>query len=258
MSGARPACPLRSETPPSRRPPPSRSYNEYFQWSPEHNYNSDSHSVKAGDVLFGSVRYNPENNSYTAYHSDMNSGWSVTTSIPIQRTRVRLHIPRARCMRHLSRLRRGLLGQLQALHDRVLRHGEERRASRARRGDRLGPPRSSPRAAAAQYDCSQYPPNNEVVFYDIKVEYDNQAVTPSWTTGIVDDHCNCRAHVLNGTSISITWDSNASSRSGVKAAPAGAVRRLHSGLSAKRRAAVATATAVPPTGIRGAMAAELA
>jgi len=59
-------------------------YNEYFQWSPEYNYNSDSTTVQPGDVLFGSVSYESSNNSYTIYHSDMTSGWEVYSSIPIQ------------------------------------------------------------------------------------------------------------------------------------------------------------------------------
>jgi hypothetical protein len=59
-------------------------YNEYFQWSPVYNYNSASTSVNAGDVLFGSVEYVASNQTYTVIHSDLNSGWSVTSSIPIQ------------------------------------------------------------------------------------------------------------------------------------------------------------------------------
>lgn len=59
-------------------------YNEYFQWSPEYNYDSDATTVNPGDVLFGSVTYVPENNTYTIFHSDQTSGWSVTSSIPIQ------------------------------------------------------------------------------------------------------------------------------------------------------------------------------
>jgi len=58
----------------------------YFQWSPTHNTNSQSHRVSAGDVLFGSVSFNPSNQSYTMYHSDMTTGWSVTTNIPVQKT----------------------------------------------------------------------------------------------------------------------------------------------------------------------------
>jgi len=68
-------------------PFPARSwslYNEYFQWEPEYNYDSASHATKAGNTLFGSVTYTPANNSYTVYHSDLTTGWSVTSSIPVQ------------------------------------------------------------------------------------------------------------------------------------------------------------------------------
>eukprot|EP01116_Phalansterium_solitarium_P014482 TRINITY_DN3217_c0_g1_i1.p1 TRINITY_DN3217_c0_g1~~TRINITY_DN3217_c0_g1_i1.p1 ORF type:complete len:248 (-),score=62.45 TRINITY_DN3217_c0_g1_i1:99-842(-) len=60
-------------------------YNEYFQWSPEHNENSASHTVQAGDELYGSVDFNAGNQSYTVYHSDLNDGWSVTSNIRVQR-----------------------------------------------------------------------------------------------------------------------------------------------------------------------------
>jgi len=39
-------------------------------------------SEQAGDVLFGSVTFNADDQSYTMYHSDMNDGWSVSTTIP--------------------------------------------------------------------------------------------------------------------------------------------------------------------------------
>jgi len=29
--------------------------------------------------------------------------------------------------------------------------------------------------------------------------------TPKWTTSYVDNVCNCRAHILNSTTIQITW-----------------------------------------------------
>ncbi len=32
--------------------------------------------------------------------------------------------------------------------------------------------------------------------------------TPVWTTGIVDDVCNNRAHIINNSTVSITWDVN--------------------------------------------------
>jgi len=60
-------------------------YNEYFQWEPEYNYNSPAHHVKAGDVLFGSVTYDPANQAYVVFHSDMTDGWNITSVIPIQK-----------------------------------------------------------------------------------------------------------------------------------------------------------------------------
>ncbi len=33
---------------------------EYFQWSPTHNENSASHNVNPGDVLYGSVTFDPK------------------------------------------------------------------------------------------------------------------------------------------------------------------------------------------------------
>merc|ERR1711939_1104317 len=39
-------------------------YTEYFQWSPEHNSNSPSKSVKAGQTLKGSLTYDSSSDSY--------------------------------------------------------------------------------------------------------------------------------------------------------------------------------------------------
>lgn len=59
-------------------------YNEYFQWSPEDNKDSRSHEVSAGDILFGSVTFDEDSQSYAMYHSDLNDGWSVSTTIDVQ------------------------------------------------------------------------------------------------------------------------------------------------------------------------------
>lgn len=59
--------------------------------------------------------------------------------------------------------------------------------------------------------CGDYPPDGQVTFYDIHIQYDNvDAPQLAWTTGIVDDTCDMRAHIVdpsstNGT-ISITWN----------------------------------------------------
>jgi len=137
-------------------------YNEYFQWSPENNYNSDSTTVQPGDVLFGSVTYIPENNTYTIYHSDMTRGWSVTSSIDIQQ-------------------------------------------------DNSGNYKNYTIAYVVyekDADCNQYPPDGSVTFYDIRIDYDGQTVTPQWTTSYVDDVCNNRAKVVDPQTIQITWDTS--------------------------------------------------
>lgn len=49
----------------------------------------------------------------------------------------------------------------------------------------------------SQWACDQYPPEGEVVFYNIRVEYDYKQVVPKWTTAKVDDACDNTAHILN-------------------------------------------------------------
>ena len=61
-------------------------YNEYFQWSPEHNQNSAQHVVKAKDQLYGSITLDPKTKSYNVYHNVSGStSWDVTMNIPIQK-----------------------------------------------------------------------------------------------------------------------------------------------------------------------------
>ncbi len=85
-------------------------YNEYYQWSPSYNFvstgspfsppasthprcpfrhplqNSDQQEVKAGDNLYGSITFNPANESYTIYHNVSGSvTWEVSSNIPVQK-----------------------------------------------------------------------------------------------------------------------------------------------------------------------------
>lgn len=62
-------------------------YIEYFQWSPENNYDSASASASPGDVLFANVTFNEAAQTYTAFHKNMNTGWSVSHTLPVQRRR---------------------------------------------------------------------------------------------------------------------------------------------------------------------------
>ncbi len=139
-------------------------YNEYFQWSPENNVDSDQHTCQPGDVLHGVVTYSPSDNSYNMVHTNVNDGWSVTTKIPIQTD------PSSGALKNYT----------------IVYIVYEKDA-----------------------DCNQYPADGQVTFFDVRVEYDNQPIVPAWKTGIVDDVCNNRAHVLNATTIQITWDTQA-------------------------------------------------
>eukprot|EP00475_Leptophrys_vorax_P017552 TRINITY_DN2418_c0_g1_i1.p1 TRINITY_DN2418_c0_g1~~TRINITY_DN2418_c0_g1_i1.p1 ORF type:complete len:275 (+),score=69.42 TRINITY_DN2418_c0_g1_i1:108-932(+) len=138
-------------------------YNEYFQWSPENNINSDSHTVQPGDILFGSVKFNEGAQTYTVYHSDLNDSWSVSTDIPVQQT-------------YSGDYKNFTIAYVVFEKDAY---------------------------------CSQYPPDNEVTFFDIEIQYDGVTVEPQWKTDIVDDVCENRAHVVDSKTIKFTWNSNA-------------------------------------------------
>jgi len=137
-------------------------YNEYFQWDPENNIDSDSHVVQPGDTLFGSVTFNPNDNSYTMSHTDLNDGWTVNTTIPIQQDD------------------NGNYKNYTIIYF----------------------------VMEKVWNCNQYPPDGQVTFFDIKVEYNNAQVTPKWQTSYVDDVCNCRAHIVDDSTIQITWDTS--------------------------------------------------
>jgi len=154
-------------------------YNEYYQWSPTKNQNSKSHTVREGDILFGSVTYTPANSSYTIYHSDLNDGWSVTTSIPIQ-------------------------------------------------NDKTGKPKNFNIAYIVYekvWDCYYYPPDGEVEFYDIQIQWEGSNQNTTWKTGIVDDNCNNRATIVDQNTVKITWDTTLKGGKGIVE---GSITGLHS------------------------------
>eukprot|EP01091_Cochliopodium_minus_P011779 TRINITY_DN3430_c0_g1_i1.p1 TRINITY_DN3430_c0_g1~~TRINITY_DN3430_c0_g1_i1.p1 ORF type:complete len:236 (-),score=68.99 TRINITY_DN3430_c0_g1_i1:41-715(-) len=56
-------------------------------------------------------------------------------------------------------------------------------------------------------NCKQYPPEGVVTFYDISVSYENVVdKTPAWSTHVLDAVCGSTAHILNSTTVSITWN----------------------------------------------------
>lgn len=69
----------------------------------------------------------------------------------------------------------------------------------------------------SQWECDQYPANGEVVFKNITIAFDNKVVSPTWTTSYVDDNCDCRAHIVDPNTVSITWDTSSTAKTEVAA-----------------------------------------
>jgi C1A family cysteine protease len=59
-------------------------YTEYFQWSPEDNSNSRSHSVEAGQTLQGSIIYDESSDSYTIKQTIVETGASSSQVVKCQ------------------------------------------------------------------------------------------------------------------------------------------------------------------------------
>eukprot|EP01065_Artemidia_motanka_P004772 TRINITY_DN1227_c0_g1_i1.p2 TRINITY_DN1227_c0_g1~~TRINITY_DN1227_c0_g1_i1.p2 ORF type:complete len:555 (+),score=222.35 TRINITY_DN1227_c0_g1_i1:135-1667(+) len=59
-------------------------YTEYFQWSPEHNSNSESRSVKAGQTLHGSIVYSEGDDSYTLTQKVVETGATSSQVVKCQ------------------------------------------------------------------------------------------------------------------------------------------------------------------------------
>lgn len=54
--------------------------------------------------------------------------------------------------------------------------------------------------------CYQYGSDQKVVFNDIQVFCNDVQVQPTWTTGVVEDVCDFRAHVVSPSQVEITWN----------------------------------------------------
>lgn len=60
-------------------------YCEYFQWSPEHNVNTDQVPTKPGDLIHGTITYNGDSaSSYTMKNENVATGQTTQAVIPIQ------------------------------------------------------------------------------------------------------------------------------------------------------------------------------
>lgn len=59
-------------------------YTEYYQWSPTHNSNSRSYTVKAGQTLHGSLVYDDKSDSYTLTQTIVETGDTSTQVVACQ------------------------------------------------------------------------------------------------------------------------------------------------------------------------------
>merc|ERR1712107_688749 len=98
-------------------------YTEYYQWSPEHNSNSQSYSVQAGQTLHGALVYSAADDSYTLSHTVVETGETSSQVVQCQSGEVCRAV---RCLREgvlLLHVPRRWQGQLPKHYCRVRRHG---------------------------------------------------------------------------------------------------------------------------------------
>eukprot|EP00011_Vannellida_sp_DIVA3-517-6-12_P008657 CAMPEP_0114603412 /NCGR_PEP_ID=MMETSP0168-20121206/9_1 /TAXON_ID=95228 ORGANISM="Vannella sp., Strain DIVA3 517/6/12" /NCGR_SAMPLE_ID=MMETSP0168 /ASSEMBLY_ACC=CAM_ASM_000044 /LENGTH=219 /DNA_ID=CAMNT_0001814197 /DNA_START=28 /DNA_END=687 /DNA_ORIENTATION=- len=57
--------------------------------------------------------------------------------------------------------------------------------------------------------CAQYPPSNNITFFDTNLSVGGIPVTPSWTTGEVNPACDSTVNVVSPTVVQFLWDSEA-------------------------------------------------
>lgn len=64
------------------------------------------------------------------------------------------------------------------------------------------------------FPCADYPPDENVTFYNIQAECDGVDCTDDivWSAEVKDENCDMQAHILDSSTISITWDTSTSSR----------------------------------------------
>jgi len=64
------------------------------------------------------------------------------------------------------------------------------------------------------WPCQYYPPDQIVTFRDIIIECDGKPCTSriQWSAQVKDSNCNMAAHIINSTTITITWSTSAESK----------------------------------------------
>jgi hypothetical protein len=64
------------------------------------------------------------------------------------------------------------------------------------------------------FPCRDYPPDEKVTFKNITIECDGQDCRDQvkWEAKVKDSNCNMEAHIIDSSTISITWDTSLSSK----------------------------------------------
>ena len=138
-------------------------YTEYFQWSPTHNSNSDSHEVQPGQTLHGSLVYDEESDSYTLTQEIVETGVTSSQVVKCQNGK-KYTVP-------------------YVVYEKT-------------------------------FPCRDYPPDEKVVFENITIECDGKDCKDQvqWEAKVKDSNCDMQAHIIDSSTISITWDTSASSK----------------------------------------------
>ena len=138
-------------------------YTEYFQWSPTHNSNSDSHEVQPGQTLHGSLIYDEESDSYTLTQEIVETGVTSSQVVKCQNGK-KYTVP-------------------YVVYEKT-------------------------------FPCRDYPPDEKVVFENITIECDGKDCKDQvqWEAKVKDSNCDMQAHIIDSSTISITWDTSASSK----------------------------------------------
>ena len=138
-------------------------FHEVYDWNNGRDYRSpESYIVPAGDVLYQSVTYRAENNSYDMFISSNATGKSILWNYALQESQTVAETTAFIVVEHQPR------------------------------------------------SCDMFPSDGGIVFSDIYIEVDYEAVeNPSWKTIQERPACDSEAQVVDPSTIKLTWDPTA-------------------------------------------------
>jgi hypothetical protein len=143
---------------------------EYFQWTPDYNFNSEFVTVSTGNLCYGEVVYLPpgKNSTEPQYRVSMGSGDSQSSASTWQIAPIQID---------------------------------------SKTGARKNYTNAYVVFEHPFHKCHKYPKSDKMEFFDIVLECNGQRVVdPKWTTGEVKRVCDFEAHVVNASRIKFTWD----------------------------------------------------